>query len=56
MEIRGRVIAGTVGGALDHMHAMAKKYTSRDRHTLLRQGEVRVMFTIAPERVVTFAW
>ena len=54
MEIRGRVIANTTEGALDHMHAMAKKYTGRDRYTLLREGEIRVMFTIEPERVVTF--
>ena len=39
---------------MDHMHSMAKKYTGRDTYTPVRAGEVRVMFTIEPERVVTF--
>lgn len=54
MEIRGRVIRNTPDGAMDHMHSMAKKYTGRDTYTPIRAGEVRVMFTIEPERVVTF--
>jgi PPOX class probable F420-dependent enzyme len=54
MEIRGRVIHHSTKGAMDHMHVMAKKYTGRDTYTPLRQGEVRVMYTIEPERVVTF--
>ena len=54
MEIRGRVIASTTERAMDHMHVLAKKYTGRDQYTPLREGEVRVMFTIEPERVVTF--
>jgi PPOX class probable F420-dependent enzyme len=54
MEIRGRVIQSTTEGAMDHMHSMAKKYTGRDTYTPIRAGEVRVMFTIEPERVVTF--
>ncbi len=33
---------------------MAQKYTGRDRYTPLREGETRVMYTIDPERVVTF--
>ncbi len=54
MEIRGRVIHSTAEGAMDHMHRMAKKYTGRETYTPIRAGEVRVMFTIEPERVVTF--
>ena len=54
MEIRGRVIQHATEGAMDHMHTMAKKYTDRDTYTPLRDGEVRVMYTIEPERVVTF--
>ncbi len=54
MEIRGRVINMTTAGAMDHMHVMAKKYTGRDQYTPIREEEVRVMFTIEPERVVTF--
>ena len=33
---------------------MAVPIPDRDRYTALREGEVRVMFTIEPERVVTF--
>ena len=54
MEIRGRVINMTTAGAMDHMHVMAKKYTGRDQYTPIREEEVRVMFIIEPERVVTF--
>jgi PPOX class probable F420-dependent enzyme len=54
MEIRGRVVDSGTQGAMDHMHLMARKYTGRDTYTPLRAGEVRVMYTIAPERVVTF--
>jgi PPOX class probable F420-dependent enzyme len=54
MEIRGRVIHHTAEGAMDHMHRMAKKYTGRDTYTPVRAGEVRIMFTIGPERIVTF--
>jgi len=39
---------------MEHMHRMARKYTGRETYTLLRPGEVRVMFTIVPERIVTF--
>ncbi|MBM3223312.1 MAG: TIGR03618 family F420-dependent PPOX class oxidoreductase [Candidatus Tectomicrobia bacterium] len=54
MEIRGRVVQSTTEGAMEHMHRMARKYTGRETYTLLRPGEVRVMFTIVPERIVTF--
>jgi PPOX class probable F420-dependent enzyme len=54
MEIRGQVVASSKDGAMEHMHRMAKKYTGRDTYTPVRAGEVRVMYTIAPERIVTF--
>ncbi len=54
MEIRGRVLQSSTEGAMEHMHLMAKKYTGRDTYTPLRDGEVRVMYTIDPERVLTF--
>lgn len=54
MEIRGQVVANSKDGALEHMHRMAKKYTGRDSYTPVRAGEVRVMYTIAPERIITF--
>jgi len=54
MEIRGRVISSSTADAMDHMHVMAKKYTGRDRYTSSRPDETRVMYTIEPERVITF--
>jgi PPOX class probable F420-dependent enzyme len=54
MEIRGRVLQSTTEGAMEHMHRMAKKYTGKDTYTPIRPTEVRVMFTLEPERVVTF--
>ncbi len=54
MEIRGRVLDSTLEGAMEHMHRLAQKYTGKATYTPLRAGEVRVMFTITPERVVTF--
>lgn len=54
MEIRGRVLSHTLDGAMEHMHRLAQKYTGKATYTPLRAGEVRVMFTLDPERVVTF--
>ncbi len=54
MEIRGRVITIETEGAVAHIDGMAKKYTGKDHYTSYREHEVRVMYTIEPERVVTF--
>lgn len=54
MEIRGRLAAHTTAGGMAHMHRMASKYTGRDTYTPIRENEVRVVFSIEPERVLTF--
>jgi PPOX class probable F420-dependent enzyme len=54
MEVRGRVVRATKDGAVEHINGMAKKYTGRDVYTPVRENEVRVMYTIEPERVVVF--
>lgn len=54
IEIRGRVADYSTNGAMEHMHLMAPKYTGRDRYEPSRDGEVRVVFNIEIERVVTF--
>lgn len=54
MEIRGRVIQIETEGAVAHIDGMAKKYTGKDRYTSPRENEVRVMYTIEPDRVVIF--
>jgi PPOX class probable F420-dependent enzyme len=38
-------------GALDHIHAMAKKYLGEDRYPYLGPGEQRTIIRIRPERV-----
>jgi PPOX class probable F420-dependent enzyme len=52
LEIRGRVVNIQTDSAMAHINGMAKKY-GRDRYVSPRQQEVRVMYTIDPERVVT---
>ncbi len=53
MEVRGRVAEAVEEGALDHINKMAKKYTGADKYPNLKPGEVRVIYKIKPERVLT---
>ena len=53
MQVRGRVTEITEAGADAHIDALAKKYTGQDRYAHRQPGEVRVIYTIAPERVQT---
>ena len=53
VQVRGRVTGITEVGADVHIDALAKKYTGQDRYAHRRPGEVRVIYTIAPERVQT---
>ena len=55
LEIRGRVTAITTGGAEAHIDRMAKKYLGQERYPFRQPGEVRVLYRIAPEKVVPFA-
>ena len=41
-------------GADAHIDRLAKKYLGQDTYPFRRPGEVRVMYKIEPERVVTF--
>ena len=52
VEIRGRV-AGFVeaGAADDQINRMAKKYLGKDVYPFRQPGEVRVLYSIEPERV-----
>ncbi len=56
MEIRGRVTEITEEGATEHISKMAKKYFNRDdyyeNNPALREQETRVLYKIAPERVI----
>ncbi len=49
--IQGRVISMTRDGADEHIDAMAKKYLGQDSYPFRQAGEVRVLVTVAPEKV-----
>lgn len=53
IEIRGRVTGITEEGALAHIDKMAYKYKGDQKYRSLSEGEVRVLYTITPERVMT---
>jgi PPOX class probable F420-dependent enzyme len=53
VQVRGRVAAVTESGADAHIDALSKKYLGQDRYPYRKPGEVRVIFTIAPDRVQT---
>lgn len=50
--LQGKVVADTEEGAVDHIHALSRKYTGND-YQGLRAGEVRVIYKIQPEKVWT---
>lgn len=51
VQVKGRVAAVTESGADAHIDLLAKKYLGQDRYPYRKPGEVRVIFTIAPDRV-----
>ena len=53
VQIRGKVSDGTEQGADAHIDSLAKKYLGQDTYPYRRPGEVRVMFSVLPERVQT---
>jgi len=53
MQIRGRVVGSTEENAQAHINALAQKYTGENWKT--PPGEVRVIFTIQPERISVMA-
>ena len=50
LEVRGRVVEVTEEGGVDHIHRLSKKYLGKDKYPLLKPGEVRVTYKVAPER------
>lgn len=54
--VSGRVAEITDEGALEHIHAMAKRYLGQDEYPFLAPGEKRVLIHIAPERVESIFW
>jgi PPOX class probable F420-dependent enzyme len=53
VEVRGKVVEETEKGADEHSDALAKRYLGVDKYPWNRPGDVRVIFKIRPERVVT---
>jgi len=53
MEIRGKVTEITEKGADDHINRMAKKYLDKDVYPFRKPTEVRVIYKISPDRVLT---
>jgi PPOX class probable F420-dependent enzyme len=53
LEIRGRVVEITEEGADDSIDALAQTYLGVERYPHRAPGEVRVIYTIAPERFST---
>ena len=50
LSVRGRVVDITENGADAHIDKLAKKYLGQDRYPNRRQGEMRVIYKIEPER------
>jgi PPOX class probable F420-dependent enzyme len=53
LEVRGRVVEVTEEGADAHIDRLAKKYLGVDKYPNRREGEVRVIYKIQPERAST---
>jgi len=51
VEVRGRVTGITQEGASEHIDKMAKKYLDKDKYPFAQPGEVRVLYTVRPEKV-----
>ena len=51
LEVRGRVEEITEEGADQHIDKMAKKYMGVDKYPGHSPNEVRVLYTIKPERI-----
>ena len=51
LEVRGRVTGITQEGASEHIDKMAKKYLDKDKYPFAQPGEVRVLYTVRPEKV-----
>jgi PPOX class probable F420-dependent enzyme len=53
IEVRGKVVESTEQGAEAHIDELARLYMGVDTYPFRKAGEVRVIFKIAPQRVVT---
>ena len=54
LEVRGKVVNMSTEGADDHIDRLAKRYLGKDKYPNHKPGDIRVIYRIAPERVVAF--
>ena len=54
LGIQGRVVEMTEKGGDAHIDKMAKKYLGKDSYPFRTPGEVRLIVTIAPDKVHTY--
>ena len=53
VSIQGRVTGMSEAGADDHIDKLAMKYMGKEKYPLRAPGEVRIIVTIAPDKVFT---
>src|SRR5262245_1324409 len=51
LEVRGAVVDETEEGANEHIDELVRPYLGVDKYPFHREGDVRVIFKIAPQRV-----
>jgi PPOX class probable F420-dependent enzyme len=51
VSVTGRLTEATHDGADEHIDMLAKKYIDADSYPFRKEGEQRIKFTLAPERV-----
>lgn len=50
MQVRGRIVEITEKGARQHINTLSEKYTGNAEYTLNDPNEVRVIYTLRPEK------
>jgi PPOX class probable F420-dependent enzyme len=53
LEVRGTVVGETEEGANEHIDELARLYLGVDKYPFHQEGDVRVLFKIAPMHVAT---
>ena len=51
VEVTARIAEDTHDGANEHIDFLARKYLGEDEYPWLQEGEQRIIFRLAPERV-----
>lgn len=55
MEVRGKVAEISEAGADEHIDRLSEQYIQQSPYPWREEGEVRVIYRIAPQRVVVFS-